>query len=357
VLRDGRYVVEREDIARRHRLSIGTIVSDAQIAVAYLNGRTLGSIEESFIARLRPGDRFLFAGTPLEFIRVRDMKAWVRRAPRVQGAIPRWGGTRLPMSENLSEMLRHTVHDASLGALCDAETRALAPLFDVQRRWSRIPARDELLVERVRTREGWHVFVFPFEGRLVHEGLSALFAYRLSRIRAASYSLAANDYGFELLSADEPPLDEALHAGLLDHRTLARDIPAALNATEMAKRQFRELARVAGLVFPGFPRASKTARQLQASSGLLFDVFLRYDPDNRLLAQSQREVLERQLEQGRLARTLQRLQSSRWCLTTPPRVTPFAFPLVVDRTRERVSSESLTDRIARMRLQLERAAG
>jgi ATP-dependent Lhr-like helicase len=357
VLVDGRYVVESTEIARRHRMSIGTIVGDAQMAVQYLRGRALGSVEESFIARLKPGDRFVFAGTPLEFVRVRDMKAWVRRAPNGKGAIPRWAGSRLPLSRMLAELLRLRLGEAADGIYRDRELEALRPLLEVQRRWSRIPSADELLIERVKTREGWHLFVYPFEGRLVHEGLAALTAYRLSRLQPISFSMASNDYGFELLSPIEPPIERALESGLFDPRHLLDDINAALNATEMAKRQFRELARVAGLVFPGFPRAGKSARQLQMSSGLFFDTLRRYDPTNRLLGQAAREVLERQLESTRLGSTLQRIASSKVVLTTPKRPTPLAFPLVVDLNREKVSSESLADRVRRMQLALEKAAG
>jgi ATP-dependent Lhr-like helicase len=254
-------------------------------------------------------------------------------------------------------MVRQTVDEASRGILRAVEMQAVKPLLDVQARWSRLPATDELLIERVKSREGWHLYFYPFEGRLVHEGLSALFAYRIARLTPITFSFACNDYGFELLSAAEPPLEEALAAGLLSPHNLLEDIPASLNATEMAKRQFRELARVAGLVFPGFPRAGKTAKQLQASSGLFFDVYMRNDPGNMLLSQAHREVLERQLESSRLGRTLERLSASRICITTPRKVTPFGFPLVVDRTRERVSTESLSDRIAKMHLQLDREAG
>jgi ATP-dependent Lhr-like helicase len=349
--------VDRGDIARRHRLSIGTIMGDAQIGVHYMRGRSLGSVEESFVARLRPGDRFIFAGTPLEFVRVRDMKAWVRRASSVQGAIPRWSGTRFPMSEQLSDKVRHKIDAAARGVFADTEMEVVKPLLAVQERWSRIPRLNELLIERVKTREGWHLFFYPFDGRLVHEGLSALFAYRLARLLPITFTFACNDYGFELLSADEPPLEAALEDGLLSPANLLHDVPASLNATEMAKRQFRELARVAGLVFPGFPRSGKTARQLQASSGLIFDVFQKYDPENKLLSQAYREVLERQLEHSRLGRTLERFKSAQICITNPPKVTPFGFPLFVDLTRERVSTESLTDRITKMRLQLEKAAG
>ena len=356
---DGRYVVGDPTIARRHRQSIGTIVSDGAIVVQYLRrgGGALGSVEESFIARLKPGDRFTFAGKALEFVRVRDMKAWVRKASSARGAVPRWMGSRLPLSGALAEALRRKLDEASRGEWRDAEMRTIRPIMEVQARWSRIPRTDELLIERLRTREGHHLFFFPFEGRLVHEGLAALFAWRISRLAPITFSLAANDYGFELLAPDPAPLDEALAAGLLAPCNLLGDIPASLNATEMARRQFREIARVSGLVFPGLPHSGKTARQLQASSGLFFDVLQRYDPANLLLSQAHREVLERQLESSRLGRTLERLTRSRVVITEPKRTPPLAFPLLVDRTRDRISSETLGERIRKMQLALEKAAG
>jgi ATP-dependent helicase Lhr and Lhr-like helicase len=355
--RDGVFWMEDPQMAKRHRMAIGTIVGDAHITVQYLGGGRLGSVEESFIARLSQGDRFIFAGKPLEFVRVRDMKAWVRRAPSMKGAIPRWMGSRLPLSGELAAALRKRLEEAARGEYREAEMQAIRPILEVQARWSRIPAADELLIERVKSREGHHLFFFPFEGRLVHEGLAALFAYRLSRLRPISFTMASNDYGFELLSPEPAPLDEGLEQGLLAPENLLEDVPASLNATEMARRQFREIARVAGLVFPGFPHAGKSARQLQASSGLFFDVFSRYDPANLLLSQAHREVLERQLESSRLGRTLERLSRSKLAVTSPSRTPPLAFPLLVDRTRDRVSTESLADRVLRMQMALERAAG
>ncbi|MFN2635423.1 MAG: ligase-associated DNA damage response DEXH box helicase [Gemmatimonadaceae bacterium] len=354
---NGKWRVVDPTIARRHRQSIGTIVSDGHITVQYLRGSRLGTVEESFIARLKPGDRFFFAGTPLEFIRVRDMAAWVRRAPTVKGAIPRWMGSRLPLSGELAAALRNRLGEAARGIFRDAEMEALRPILEVQKRWSKIPEPTDFLIERVKTREGYHLFFFPFEGRLVHEGLAALFAYRISRVRPITFSISSNDYGLELLSPDEAPLEQALESGLLDPTNLLADIPASLNATEMARRQFREIARVSGLVFPGLPRSGKTARQLQASSGLFFDVFRRYDAGNMLLTQAHREVLERQLERTRLGLTLERLATARVIITQPKRTPPLAFPLLVDRNRDRVSSEKLTDRVRRMQLSLEKAAG
>ncbi len=353
----GRWHVQDRTIARRHRSSIGTIVSDAHIVVQYLRGRRLGSVEESFIARLTPGDRFVFSGIPLEFVRVRDMVAWVRRSSGGKGLIPRWMGSRLPLSGELAASIREKLGEAAKGEYNDPEMLALRPILEVQAKWSRIPSPDEFLIERVKTREGYHLFFYPFEGRLVHEGLAALFAWRIARLAPISFSMSSNDYGFELLSPDEASLDEALAAGLLDAENLVDDIPASLNATEMARRQFREIARVAGLVFPGYPRSGKTARQLQASSGLFFDVFSRYDPANMLLSQAHREVLERQLERTRLGHTLLRLSKVKVVVRDPKRTPPLAFPLLIDRTREKISSEKLVDRVKRMQRALERAAG
>jgi ATP-dependent Lhr-like helicase len=357
VVRDGLHIVEKPVLARRHRMSIGTIVSDAEIAVHFLRGGRIGSVEESFIARLKPGDRFVFGGRALEFVRIRDMKVWVRRSASTKGAIPRWMGSRLPLSGELAAALRARLGEAADGVFRGSELEAIRPILEVQRKWSRIPRPDEVLIEEVKTREGWHVFIFPFDGRLVHEGLAALLAWRIARLQPISFAMSSNDYGIELLSPEQAPLEAALDAGLFSPHDLLADVTASLNATEMARRQFREIARIAGLVFPGLPRSGTSARQLQASSGLFFDVFRQYDPSNMLVSQAHREVLERQLESSRLGRTLERLSDARVVLTRPKRTPPLAFPLLVDRTREKVSSETVLDRIRRMQLVLEKAAG
>ena len=354
VERDGRYTVENETIARRHRMAIGTITSDAVLKVQYLRGPALGTIEEAFVARLKPGDRFLFGGKTLEFVRLRDMTAWVRRASGRTDAVPRWSGSRMALSTELADAVRARFDAAHNGELDGPEMRAVAPVLHVQARWSRIPALGELLIERAKTREGHHLFVYPFEGRLANEGLAALLAFRLARVQPGSFAIATNDYGFELLSSE--PLPEVDFAALLAPSNLTDDILASLNATEMARRQFREIARVAGLVIQGRP-GEKSLRQVQASSGLIYDVFRQYDPSNRLLDQAQREVLDRQLERSRLARALERIAVGTISVVDVPRITPLAFPLLVTRMRESVSSEKLADRVRKMQLALEKAAG
>ena len=353
----GKYLAVDKQITMRHRSSIGTIVSESAMTVQYLKGHKLGTVEESFLTRLRPGDKFVFAGKALQFIKIRDMTAWVRRASSPEGAVPKWTGARLPISDQLAPAIREKLNEAKNGLLESEEMRLLGPLLSVQAKWSVIPGIDEFLIERVHTREGHHLFFYPVEGRLVHEGLAALFAYRISRLRPITFSLAMNDYGFELLAREPAPLDEALEEGLLSPFNLANDIRESLNAVEMARRQFREIARIAGLIFEGSPGRRKSVHQLQASSGLIYDVFLRYDPENMLLEQANREVLESQLEETRMYRALERLSKSRTLVQECKRPTPFAFPILVDRLRESLSTESMKDRIESMALQLEKAAG
>jgi ATP-dependent helicase Lhr and Lhr-like helicase len=351
----GRYTMTNTHLARLHRMSVGTIVSDAMLKVQYLKGGEVGFAEESFLSRLSPGDRFTLGGKVLEFVRIRDMTAWVRRARSIRGVIPRWTGGNLPLSAEMTAAVRARLDDARQGVFSGDEMQAVRPILEVQARWSRIPAQDELLIERTKTREGFHTLVYPFAGRLVHEGLAALCAYRLSRIQPITFSISVNDYGFELLSDAEPPLDAAL-GRLFSADNLLDDVIASLNASEMARRQFREIARVAGLVVERFPGGQKSTRQLQATTGLLYDVFEKYDPHNLLLVQAKREVLERQLEMTRLVATLERIQASRLTVMYTRRPTPFAFPLLVERLRATVSSETVDERVQKMLLALEHAA-
>ena len=353
---DGIARVPDAQIARRHRTQIGTIVSEASITVRFRNGQALGHVEESFVARLAAGDCFVFAGRVLEFVRVREMTAWVRPAPARAAVVPRWSGGKMALSTLLAERTRGLVAQAKRGVFATPELALVRPLLELQRRWSALPGDGEWLIERVTSRDGHYLFFYPFEGRLAHLGLATLFSYRLGQVEPRTFSLTVNDYGFGLLSAS--PVDLGLRelGRLLAAPDVDRDILAGINAAEMGRRQFREIARVAGLVFQGYPGQGQSSRQLQASSGLLYDVFAEYDPGNRLLEQAAREVLERHLEAPRLAAALDRLRRSRAVVTTPARPTPFGFPLMVDLFRERLSTEALESRVAKMVEALERAA-
>ncbi len=352
--KDGLYHISSRKQAQRHRMSIGTIQGDPALKVKFVKGGTLGTVEESFVAKMNRGDTFLFAGRFLELVSIRDMVVRVRKAKSKKGAVSRWMGGRMPLSSKLSSMIRQTLDQVSGNSHEAPELEALKPIFEIQRERSVLPGQNKLLIERYTSREGHHLFFYPIEGRLVHEGLSSLFAWRISRIKPISFSIAMNDYGFELLSDQEPPLWEAIEQGLFSTDTLMEDIRESINATEMARRHFREIARVAGLIFQGFPGRETGHKHLQASSQLIFDVLREYDPENLLLDQTYREILTFQLEETRLRNVLTSVEGKELVITDPGRFTPFAFPIMVDRLRERLTSEKLQDRIRKMQVQIQK---
>lgn len=353
---DGRYQVNERRTITMHRMNIGTIVSDASMKVKYLKGKTLGSAEERLLSKLNAGDKFLFAGKLVSLVRVKDNVAYVRRATGVPDSVPRWMGGRMPLSSELSAALRMKLEEAADGKLAGSEMKSLKRLFAIQSRWSKLPRSNQFLIEKIETRGGHQMFLFPFEGRLVHEGLAALLAYRISRLQKTTFTMACNDHGIVLQSPHEVEIEKLAAQNIFSTDNLVGDIMDSMNSTEMAKRQFRQIARVAGLIHPGYPGQRKSASHVQASSNLFFDVFCEYDPDNLLLEQSRREVLELQLESDRMFDALDRIENSEIVVTNPPKVTPLSFPLLVDKLRERVSSETLADRIKRMQQQLEKAA-
>lgn len=356
-----RFVVRDRSVTTSHRLGIGTITADSAMTVRWASGggKTLGTIEESFISRLRPGERFVFSGRVLELARVREMTAYVRKATGRKGIVPRWGGGRSPLSTELSAAVRSQLQDSGSEHSGDPEMRAVEPLLRLQREWSAIPEPDQLLIETTASRDGSHAFLFPFDGRLVHEGLAALLAYRLTRQAPRSLAVTANDYGVEILCETPLQLDEARWREVLSVEDLLPDLLGCLNAGQLARRRFRDIARIAGLIHPGFPgKQSKPARHLQASSELFFDVFSEFDPANLLLDQARREVLSEQLEVSRLRTSLERIAGSTIVLIPTARLTPLSFPLYAERLRtQTASSESWRDRIQRMALRLETAAG
>jgi len=347
-------------LARRHRMSVGTIVSDASIQLKFWSkgggGKNLGSVEEGFIARLKPRDGFLFAGRLLELVRVENMTAYVRRSTVKKAAVPRWNGGRMPLSNELAQAVVERFEAAARGHFEGPEMQAVQPLLQTQLRWSGLPTREHLLAEALTSREGWHLFLYPFAGRQVHVGLASLLAWRVGQVQPVTFSIAVNDYGLELLSATAVEWPVVLNNALLSPKNLLADVAASLNAGELALRRFREIARIAGLVFAGYPGAPKSTRQVQASSGLFFEVFKQYDPQNLLLAQAGEEVLRDELDIRRLEETLSRLSALKLDLHVIERATPLAFPLLVERMRESMSSEKLSERIARMVKDLEKVA-
>jgi ATP-dependent Lhr-like helicase len=349
-LEDGIYHVTDPRIARMHRMGIGTITSNQAVQIQYTNRRKIGTIEENFASKLQKGDVFFFAGRQLEFFQMKDMVVYVKGTNRKSTVTPTWGGGNLAISDTLSTHLRREI-ERSQDAKLNVELTCLKPILSAQQRISHLPAANELLIETCKTREGQHLYVYPFEGRFVHEGLGFLWGYRFARQKHATFTISVNDYGFEILAPKDYPFQDLFSEDFFSLENLEADIRASLNLSELTARKFRGIAQIAGLVFKGYPSSKKTAGQLQVSSSLIYEVFSKYEPDNLLLKQAEQEVLADQLEVHRLEKTLNRVRSLSLVWQTTKRPSPFAFPLLVERLNSRLSNESLLERIARMKQQ------
>jgi len=353
---DGRYRVPDKRIALRHRLSIGTIVSSVSLKIRFMGGGYIGTVEEDFFSKMNPGNVFWFGGRPLEIIKITAGEVLVKKATHGKGAIPSWGGGRMPLSSTFAQLLRMKVNQLALGENLDKELSELAPLVEIQKLWSAVPLENEFLVEYFKTRDGYHLCFYPFEGRYIHEILASLVAFRIAATQPISFSIGMNDYGFELLTDIELDVEELLSMDLFSVRRLEEDLKQSINEAEMARRKFRDIATIAGLVFTGYPGKVQAGKHLQASAGLIYDVLVQYEPDNLLLDQAHREVLDFTSENSRLVDTLNRINAQKIVLRLPPKPTPLSFPILVDRLREKLSSESLEDRVERLAQQLEAVA-
>jgi len=345
---DGKYRMQGRRNIMRHRLHIGTIVSDAMMKVKWVSGGYIGVIEEWFISKLQPGDVFTLAGRNLEMVSIKEMTVQVRKSNAKKSIVPSWMGGRMPLSANLGELLRNKLNQAAESANHHPILKKLSPILNLQQSLSAIPKSDELLIELIETKDGYHLFVHTFEGRLVNEALAAILSWRITRIAPISFTFAMNDYSLELLSDQPIPIDEENIYALFSKENLTEDIYRSVNATEMAKRKFRDISVIGGLIFQGMPGEQKKARHLQSSASLLFNVFMEYDRQNILLKQAFEEVMYQQMEEERLRNLLERISKSKIIIKRPTRLTPFSFPVKVDSMRESMSSEKLEDRIKKM---------
>lgn len=349
---DGCYRVESRQIAMMHRLSVGTIVSDAMVQVKYVSGGFIGTIEEFFIGKMKPGDVFVFAGRTLELVRVRNMVAQVRRSNKRTSNVVNFMGGRMALSSQMSEILRNELQSEADHKRNTPELKALSDIFDRQELESIVPGTNEFLIETFKTREGYHSVFYPFEGRFVHMAMGGLLAYRISLLLPITFSLAYNDYGFELLSDQPLDIQQVLDNNLFSADYLFDDLQKSLNSTELARRKFRDIAVISGLVFTGYPSKQIKTKHLQSNSQLLFDVFRDYEDDNLLYLQAFRETFEHEMEEGRLRMALERIATQTVVWKPCEKATPFSFPIITDRLREKLSSEKLKDRIKRMTLLL-----
>ena len=350
---DGCYRVKNKKIAMKHRLSMGTIVSDVSMKVKFKNGAYLGTVEEYFIAKMKVGDRFYFAGRNLELIYVKGLDAVVQLTTKKTNQVVSWMGARMSLSSKLAHQIREIFKSYNQGIVNSEEVRRVLPILDLQQQLSLVPDNQTFLIESLQTREGYHLFFYPFEGRMVHELLSALLAYRIAQRFPISISMAMNDYGFELFSDVLVDIEELLEEDLFSLDQLEEDILHCINESELSKRKFREIASIAGLVFQGYPGKPTSFKHIQANSGLLFQVFEEYDPENLLLKQARAEALNQQMEQEMFVEAVRKINGQSIQVRYPSQFTPFSFPILVDRlSRTSLSSESVEDKIAKIMAQM-----
>ncbi len=347
IIEDGIYKVTSRRISMLHRMNIGVIVSDAMLKVKVLGGSYVGMIEEYFITKLKKEDKFILAGRVLEVAHIKEMTVFVRNA-KGKAMVPSYLGGRLPLSSYLGQFLRMKLSESLQAKSSEKELKFLHPLLASQEGISHIPKEDEFLVEIIKTRDGYHLFMYPFEGRLIHEVMSALIAFRISKITPISFSMAMNDYGFELLSSQEIPLNEENLKQILSKENLIQDVLSSINATEMARRKFRDIAVISGLVIQTYPGQQKSNKSLQSSAGLIFNVLEDYDSQNILLKQAYTEVFNQQIDEARLMEAFKRIENSKIILKFANSFTPLSFPIKVDSLRQSLSSEDLGERIRRM---------
>lgn len=351
VVDEGLYKVVSRKVAMRHKFNIGTIVSSTLVKVKLQKGKYLGQVEEWFISKLTPGDAFWFAGRCLELVRFKGIEATVRLSKQNKGQVPSFMGGRMPLSAELGYYLREKLEESSTrSSFEDEELALIQPIIRLQKERSIVPTREEFLIEYLEDKEGYHLFVYPFEGRLVHEGLASLLAYRLGLFGPQTFSIAMNDYGFELVSDQPIPIEDALDSDIFTIDDLRQDLVSSLNESEMMQRRFRDIAQISGLVFTGYPGKNITTKQLVNSTKLMYEVFRDYDPENLLLRQAYEEVHEFQLEEARMRAALDRIAHQRTVFNRIEKPTPLSFPILVDRLRETMGSESLAERISRMQL-------
>ena len=355
ILDNGIYKVNNKGVAMRHRLSMGTIVSDASLNIRYQKGGYLGAVEEWFIAKLNPGDVFTFSGKNLELIKIHNMEVIVRKSKAKKAKIPAWMGGRMSFSAHLSDLLKKALFDERNKTT--REFKALQPIFEQQQKESIVPKPNELLIERFTTKEGVHTVFYPFEGYAIHEAMASLMAYRISLLSPITFSMSFNDYGFELLSDQPFDRDAFFDNDLLTPAHLREDLEKSINISEMARRRFRDIAVISGLVFQGFPNKPIKTKHLQSGAQLFFDVFKEYEPDNLLYQQALEETFDHGMERGRMTRVFENLQHHTIIWRECSQPTPFSFPLITDRIRSKLSSESVEDRIRKMYLQLEKSMG
>ena len=344
--KDGLWRVSNPQIAQTWRLNVGTIVEMPMLKVRLINdakgriprygGKVLGEMEEYFFETLTAGDTFLFGGEVLRFVTLRENEALVARARGKEPRIPSYWGGKFPLSTHLAARVRAMLAEPGTWGGLPEQVREW---LELQRLHSRLPERDELMIETFPRGDRFHMIVYAFEGRLAHQTLGMLLTRRMERAGLMPLGFVANDYCLGIWAASDlgaafakrrPALDQ-----LFDEDMLGDDLEAWLADSALLKRTFRNCAIIAGLVERRHPGQEKSGRQMTATTDLVYDVLRSHEPDHILLEATRADAATGLLDIRRLGEMLARVKRHIRHQRLD-RISPLAVPIMLEIGREAV---------------------
>ena len=338
---EGRVHVRSARIAVQYRMNIGTIVEAPLLKVRLVGkrrfGPVLGEVEEYFVNQLTPGDAFIFAGHKLKFLRVHEMAVEAAEGGAGDPLVPAYAGGRLPLTTNLAARVRGLLQSPKGWSRFPDQ---VADWLRLQQKRSRLPGRDDLLVETFPRAGQWYLVAYCFEGRNAHQTLGMLLTKRMERAGFAPLGFVATDYVIGIWSAFQP----TDIAALFGQDMLGDDLGEWMADSSMLKRSFRNVAVIAGLINRNRPGADKNRRQVTVNSDLIYDVLRRHQPDHILLRATRVDAASGLIDLERVAGMLARVHG-RIVHMVLSRVSPLAVPILLEIGREQVTSEADQDEL------------
>ncbi|MGC9209103.1 MAG: ATP-dependent helicase [Nitrososphaeria archaeon] len=287
-------------------LNQGTIPDETKILVLEGN-RVVGTLEEEFVERLVPGDRFVLAGRVYEFLKSRRMRVYVRRAEDSRPTVPSWFSEELPLSADLAsriqsfrtsliglskEEIMERIRDLPANENARnaiAEYISLMTMYLRGRGIERLAEGDYLVEQYVSDR--LHIIFHTLLGRKANDALSRAYGYHLSRILEASVGVLVSDNGF-ILSVDRgTKVDvKGLLAGVTS-RNVDELIRSALENTELFRRKFRQVAARSFMILRNYRGHPISVGRQQVNSDTLIKA-VKTIPGFPILRETYREILE-----------------------------------------------------------------
>ncbi len=334
-LPDGRWKVRDLNVAQRHRLNVGAIVSPAVLSVRMAmrggrGGRKIGEVEEGMLEMLDPGDTFVFAGQTWELVGVTNLDVLVRPANDKDPKMPSWGGSKFALSTYLAKRVRELMFDESHWAVLPTDVREW---LGAQKDRSLIVGEDEMLLETFPRGTRHFMVVYPFDGRLAHTTLAMLLTRRLERLGVGPLGFVCNDYAMAIWALK--PMDGLDFDDLFAEDMLGDDLEAWLQESFMMKRAFKGCAIIAGLIERRFPgEQQKTGRQITFSTDLIYDVMRKHEPDHLLLRCARADAATGLIDVARLGDMLARIRG-RIRHAALDHLSPFSVPILLEIGKER----------------------